>query len=133
MQQFSHTASKTEFIEPSIRPPWWLPKAQITIAETKDDAKAMHNKILQNTCLGTTRYIYTDGSGIQGKIGVATFELATNTATQQHLGGENHFNIFAAEVSALATAAEVILHSNRPKRNIIFTDSQAVAKAVDNP
>ena len=133
MQQFPHTASKTEFIEPFIRPPWWLPKAQITIAETKDDAKAMHDKILQNTCLGTTRYIYTDGSGIQGKIGAATFEPATNTATQQHLGGENHFNVFAAEASALATAAELALHSNWPKRNIIFTDSQAAAKAVDNP
>ena len=133
MQQFPHTVSKTEFIEPFIRPPWWLPKAQITIAETKDDAKAMHDKILQNTCPETTRCIYTDGSGIQGKIGAATFELATNTATQQHLGGENHFNVFAAEASALATAAELALHSNWPKRNIIFTDSQAAAKAVDNP
>ena len=55
-----------------------------------------------------------------------------NTATQQHLGGENHFNVFAAEASALATAAELAIYSNRPKRNIIFTDSQAAAKAVDN-
>ena len=123
MQQFPHTARKTEFIKPFIHPPWWLPKAQITIADTKDDAKAMHDKILQNTHPGTTQFIYTDGSGIQEKIGVAIFEPAMNAATQQHLGSEIDFNVFAAEVSALATAAEVALHSNRPKRNIIFTDS----------
>ena len=133
MQQFPHMARKTEFIEPFIRPPWWLPKAQITIAETKDDAKAMHDKILQNTRPGTTHFIYTDGSGIQEKIGAAIFEPATNAATQQHLGSENNFNVFAAEVSTLATAAEVALHSNWPKQNIIFMDSQAAAKAVDTP
>ena len=71
----------------------------------------MHDKILQNTCPGRTQFIYTDGSGIQEKIGAATFEPAMNAVTQQHLGSENHFNVFAAEVSPLATAAEVALHS----------------------
>jgi len=79
--------------------------------------------------------IYTDGSGIQKKIGAATFEPTTNVATQQHLGSETYFNVFAAEVSALATAAQIIQQQNPLKQNasIIFTDSQATAKAVDNP
>ena len=75
----------------------------------------MHDEISKNTLPGKACTIYADGLGIQRKFVAATFEPATNTATQQYLGSETHF-MFAAEVGALATAAEIILRQTPPKQ-----------------
>src|SRR5215510_4401522 len=71
LQQFPLMTEKIEHIEPFIRPPWWTLKAQVIISQYKQSAKAQHDRIQ-----GTNHYtlpltIYTDGSGINNKIGAA--------------------------------------------------------------
>ena len=72
MHQFPHMATKIKSIKPYIRPPWWLPKVQIRMSRFKEDAKALHDDI-QELADPTMAIIYTDGSGIEGKIGAAVY------------------------------------------------------------
>ena len=132
LQQFPHTATKTETIEPYIRPPWWEPKAQVIVNASKQEARVMHDK-MQKRVNSTTTTIYTDGSGIKGKVGAATYNPTTNSITQQHLGSEAQYNVFTAEVAALTSAAETLREDNEHMECHIYTDSQAAAKAIDNP
>ena len=129
MQNFSHTATNTESIRPFLWPPWWTPKTQILIEASKKEVISTHDKILEKASQNAQMVIYTDGSGIQGKIGSATFEPASKETVQKHLGLDIYYNVFAAETLALATAAE----SLNAKQSIIFTDSQATIKAINNP
>ena len=129
MQQFPQTATKLEAIQPFIRPPWWVPKTRITIEQTKQEAKATHDRTLKQAKQETTTVLYTDGSGIQGRVGAAVVEPATKARHQKHLGNDTQYNVFAAETLALATAAKYLKSEN----TIIFTDSQAAIKAIDNP
>ena len=132
MQQFPETATKIEAIEPYIRPPWWEPKIHIQVEATKNDAKAKHDELQKRTPCPT---IYTDGSGIQGKVGAATYNSGTSLAMRQHLGSDRHYNVFAAEVYALSMAAKAITECSDQKTRTyrIFTDSQAAIKAINNP
>lgn len=91
----------------------------------------LHDKTLKELATLTT-IIYTDGSGIQGKVGAAIVKPATKIIQQIHLGSDVHYNVFTAEVRALAAAAETIKHDLK-KDAIIFTDSQAAAKATSDP
>lgn len=66
---------------------------------------------------GTTVYvksIYTDGSGIEGKIGAAAFHAKICKSSLQHLGSEAKYNVFAAELAAMClSAAEVCTREQR--------------------
>jgi len=102
MQQFPNTATKIEEIKPYIRPAWWEPNALIWIEASKGEAKAKHDEMQNQTRCPS---IYTGGSGIQGKVGAATYDPRTDTAT---LGSDKQYNVFGAETNALATAASII-------------------------
>jgi hypothetical protein len=67
---------KIETIELYIQAPWWIPAVKIRVETTKDDAKDQHDKI-QTHLDDTTVTIYTDGSGIESKIGAAPYNLTT--------------------------------------------------------
>lgn len=53
-----------------------------------------------------------DESGINRKIGAATYNPTTNRVTQQHLGSEAQYNVFTAEAAALMLAAETLRDDN---------------------
>jgi hypothetical protein len=76
---------------------------KIRIEATKEAAKKRHNEI-QAHLDATTMTIYTDGSGIEGKIGAAAYNTATNEASHQHLGSEAQFNVYTAELTAVHLA-----------------------------
>ena len=132
LQQFPYMATQIETIEPYIRPPWWLSKIQIKMSPSKEDAKALHNEIQELTG-PTTAVIYTDGSGIEGKIGAAIYSLTMDKVAHQHLGTETQHNVFIAEVTALKMAAEIMQEDHSYTDCHIYTDSQASIKAIENP
>jgi hypothetical protein len=70
---------------------------KIRIEATKEAAKKQHDEI-QAYPDTTTMTIYTDGSGIENKIGAAAYITATNEACHQNLGSEAQFNVYTAEL-----------------------------------
>ena len=77
--------------------------------------------------------IYTDGSGIEGKIGAATYNSATNEASHQYLGSEAQFNVYTAELTAVHLAVKQLENHSECRLCRIYTDSQAAIKAIDRP
>lgn len=116
-----------ESIEPFIRPPWWEPKAIVKIEKTKETAKAAHD-MAQAHPNPSIKTIYTDGSGIENKIGAAAYIPSTKEAIHHHLGSEAQYNVYAAELSAVYISLQDQKTSCR-----IYSDSQAALKALDRP
>ena len=96
-----------ETIEPYIRPPWWTSKVKIKIDISKDKAKNQYYEMQKDEKL-TTATIYTNRSGIKGKIGAAIYDATINEARHQHLGKDTHYNVFTAELAALQLAIETL-------------------------
>jgi hypothetical protein len=68
-----------EAIEPYVRPPRWMSAVRIQIAATKDEAADPHDRLQrQASKRSDIMTIYTDGSGINGKIGAAAYNATTN-------------------------------------------------------
>jgi ribonuclease HI len=133
LQQFPYMCTKIETIEPYIRPPWWTPITKIKIETTKVDAKDQHNKIQMHLDSATTATIYTDGSGIESKIGAAAYNSMTNEVSHQYLGSEKQFNVYAAELTALHLAVKQLWNHGECRIGRIYTDSQAGVKAIVHP
>ena len=132
LQQFPHMCTRIETIETHIRPPWWTPTVKIKVDTTKEIAKDQHDKT--QTYLDTmTVTIYTDGLGIEGKIGAAAYNSATNEVSHQHLGSEMQFNVYTAELTALHLAVKQLRNHCECWICRIYTDSQAAIKAIDHP
>jgi hypothetical protein len=56
--------------------PWWTPKVETKIDVTKDKAKDQYYEMHHEE--STAVIIYTDGSGIKGKIGAAIYDATIN-------------------------------------------------------
>ena len=105
LQQFPYMTENIERIETHIRPPWWIPKIETRISATKDIAKELHYKMQEHTN-ATTASIYTDGSGIENKIGAAAYNYTTNEASHQHLGSQKQHNVYTGELTGDTTCNE---------------------------
>ena len=128
-QHFPQLTAAIETIEPFIRPPWWTSRIQIQIAEDKDSAKKQHEQI--TTKMTDTLLIYTDGSGIEGKIGAAACDRnSTGGQGTQYLGNDKQFNVYAAELTAMNLAVELAQESAEHTTWHIFADSQAAIRGV---
>jgi len=123
---------RAETIEPYIRPPWWISKAKVRIEDTTDGARNQHDETL-NHPNALTVAIYTDGSGIENRVGAAAYNSSANEVSHQHLGDVTRFDVYAAELTALRLAAQQIRNLCESYRYHIFTDSQAALRAIDYP
>jgi ribonuclease HI len=132
LQQFPHMCATIETIEPYIRPPWWTSTAKIRIEATKEVAKKQHDEI-QAHLDTTTMTIYTDGSGIETKIGAAVYSTTTNEAGHQYLGNETQFNVYTAELTAIHLAINLVWNHVEYRTCRIYIDSQAAIRAIDHP
>jgi len=77
--------------------------------------------------------IYTDGSGIDTKIGASACNIDQDRMIVQHLDNENQFNVFAAELVAMTLALTMAQDDSGHKMWNIYTDSQAAIQAVNKP
>jgi ribonuclease HI len=131
LNQFETLTKESKHIKPFIRPPWWVPKFTVQFTPTKELAKTSHN-ISQATNNPNTMHIYTDGSNIDGKVGAAAHNATLLTTSQQHLGSETLFNVFAAEVEAINLALKQWQSGRHPKCHL-YSDSQSSCKAILQP
>jgi hypothetical protein len=84
-----------ETIHPYVRPPWWIPNANIDVSSNKKEAKQRHDETVQDP---NTICIYTDGSGIDGQIGAAAFCPMVSETRQLYSGTESSHNVHTAEL-----------------------------------
>ena len=99
LQQFPQMTENIETIEPYIWLPWWTSKVEIKIDITKDKAKDQYYKMQHEN--STAAIIYTDGSGIKGKIDAVIYDATKNETRHQHLGKDIQYNVYTAELAAL--------------------------------
>ena len=123
-----------ETIHSYIRLLWYISKIQSHIEGTKKDAKSYHDKVLPELQKDpNTICLYTDGSGIDKRIGAAVYCSTVQTTKQQHMGSETEYNVFAAELTAILLATEIVRANPSHNRCEIFTDSQPSIKALLKP
>ena len=132
LQQFPHMCTRIETIETYIRPPWWTPTVRIRIEATKEAAKKHHDET-QAHLDATMMTFYTDGSGIEGRIGAAAYNAVTKEASHQHLGSEMQFNVYTAELTAVQLAIKQLRNHCEHRTCRIYIDSQAAIRAIDRP
>src|SRR6266496_4698046 len=77
--------------------------------------------------------IYTDGSGIESRIGAAAYSPTTGATKRQNLGQELQSNVFADELTAICMAIQIIRQHRQYTKCVLFTDSQAGIKATKKP
>src|ERR1700738_2875370 len=82
---------------------------------------------------GTCIIIYTDGSGIDGNIGAAAYCLTTTNVQGQYLGKQSHYNVYAAELTAIHLALKMVDDVPQYTECMIYSDSQAAIKALSKP
>ena len=126
--------SKIEKIYSYVRSPWWTLEATIHIALNKEAAEKSHNETLALATQQNALVIYTDGSGINGRISAATYSPTTTETVRKYFETEAQFNVYGAELEAIGSAAEQARrHIQQYRKCVIFADSQAAIKAIAKP
>ena len=105
---------------------------RIKVEETKDSAKDQHDKTQEHQDASVIM-IYTDGSGIEKKIGAATYNPKMSEVNYQHLGDETQFNVYSAELTAICLALGQMLDVYGYNICRIYMDSQAAVEAINRP
>jgi hypothetical protein len=83
--------------------------------------------------------LYTDGSGIEGKIGAAAVVDLEDQNAHSQMGDDRTSTVYAAELRAIEMALAMVLESTEPwakqAKNgvVIFVDSQAALRALCRP
>ncbi|OQD72542.1 hypothetical protein PENANT_c238G09961, partial [Penicillium antarcticum] len=117
--------------------PWQAPPE--VIIEDREAAVNNHNQILTKDPGARPLILYTDGSGIDGKIGAAAVVGLEDQHVHSQMGDDNTSTVYAAELRAIEMALEMVLESTEPwakqAKNgiVIFVDSQAALKALRRP
>lgn len=110
----------------------------ISIASNTKDAFESHNSSIRNP---SNFAIYTNGSGMNHRIGAAAVEMftpiprafpITTSVKSAYLGKDTEFTVHDGEFQGLSMALEIIAEDNSDRQAIIFTDSQAAICAVGN-
>ncbi|KAJ5901429.1 reverse transcriptase [Penicillium tannophilum] len=111
-----------------VRAPWHMPP-EVHILE-RDAAVKTHSEISKNQNQGKL-LIYTDGSGIEGKVGAAAVVEATSEHRHCQMGTELDSTVYSAELRAIEMATELV--QEHARHAVIFSDSQAALQALLRP
>ncbi|KAJ5313174.1 uncharacterized protein N7443_000058 [Penicillium atrosanguineum] len=128
-----HWESRKAFVQA----PWQAPPE--VIIEDREVAVKRHDQILAIGWRERPVILYTDGSGIEGRIGAAAIVDLEDQHAHSQMGDENTSTVYAAELRAIEMALALVLESTEPwaeqakNRLIIFADSQAALKALGRP
>lgn len=107
--------------------------------EDREAALAQHNQILSRDPETRPLIMYTDGSGIEGKVGAAAVDENGETVIQSQMGDDDTTTVYSAEMRAIEMTLKYVLNATEPRTNrarnglIIFADSQAALKALRRP
>jgi len=120
---------RLEVIEPHAVEPWWTPPP-IDITADSQEAMAKHNEAVSGP--EAPLAIYSDGSGINGKIGAAAVAPSLSVHDQAYLGKVTTASVYVAELTGILMAVGIAMRASRP-RAIVFTDNQAALKTIREP
>ena len=118
--------------------PWWN-VFQTTIASTAEKAIATHNVLLASD---GHFVIYTDGSGIDSKVGASAVTMITPIPgeppivadkRQAFLNPLSKFTVYCGELVGIDIALDIIKDNPQNRPVAIFTDNQAAILAVRKP
>ena len=115
---------------PYVVPPWWEPP-RTKICRTKE-ASIMKNMIHTRDRNNNALDIYTDDSGINGKIGASAYAPQLEATQRKHLGDDEHFTMYAGELKGIDMAYQIAMDTKPPALNI-WTDNQAAIESTANP
>ena len=103
------------------------------IYHSKPEAEKAHRRLLNETSRKEDQFlIYTDGSGINGKIGAAA--VGPNITWNAFLGPTHSLTVYSGELYGISLATKMSLETLiEPKVVIICVDSQAAIRAVGSP
>ncbi|KAJ5318355.1 zinc knuckle domain protein [Penicillium atrosanguineum] len=128
-----HWESRKAFVQA----PWQAPPE--VIIEDREVAVKRHDQILAIDWRERPAILYTDGSGIEGRIGAAAIVDLEDQHAHSQMGDENTSTVYAAELRAIEMALALVLESTEPWAEqannglVIFADSQAALKALGRP
>ena len=88
---------------PFIVSPWWVPP-KTTIALNKSEAKQNHDQMAHNLDPQCHLVVYTDGSGINDKIGAAAVVPSQGIVCRAFLGPSHCFTVYSGELQGIAMA-----------------------------
>ena len=117
----------------------WYKAPIITIASSAKEATDTHDQLTKDP---TVLAVYTDGSGINQKIGASAITLfipylgaqpMVAQTKQACLGTDEEFTVYMGELYGLAMACEIIAEADKTQPVHIFVDSRAAIFAVQNP
>ncbi len=120
---------------PFIAPPWWIP-TKTTIAPNKSEAKQNHDQLAQNLNSQNHLIIYTDGSGINNKIGEAAVVPTQEIIYKASLGSTQCFTVYSRELQGVAMALNIItsqITHSQISQATIFTNNQSTIRSIENP
>ena len=120
-----------------VQAPWQAPPE--VIIEDREVAVDRHNQILMRDLRERPVILYTDGSGIEGRIGAAAVVDLEDQNIHSQMGDDSTSTVYAAELRAIEMALAMVLESTEPWADqakngvVIFADSQAALKALRRP
>jgi ribonuclease HI len=113
-------------------PPWsGTLDVVTTIHNSPEEATASHDKLIREH--PSAIHVYTDGSGINDKVGSSAVWLAANTTRKAYMGTLQESTVYAGEVYGFIMALEMIRDSDRICPAYIFSDNQAGIRALNDP
>jgi len=121
--------SNLEWKLPFTVAPWWEAPT-VTIEDNAESAKEAHQRILSES--EALMVVYTDGSGINNKIGAAAVVPRMNIIKQAYMGNEKTSTVYAGELEGIRMALEIASTSVH-EGTVIFSDSQAALKSIHSP
>ena len=123
--------NRLEPFQPHIVMPDWVPPS--TTIQSREQAR----KIVDKTERRGLSTVYTDGSGISGKIR-ASFVLPSGSK-DRYVGTEKKYTVYSAELCGICEALIAILNTfldtpnQTPQVFYIFTDNQATIQTIQDP
>ena len=135
-ERASHTKIRDmEKVTPYVVPPWCRPPKTV-ISNNSKEAKELHDvTILINEA--TDMLIYTDGSGINDKIGAAAIATQYGVMLKSFLGSFRCHTVYTGELQGVNLALNFAITKKLEHRTfdevIIFTDNQAAILSCANP
>ncbi len=113
-----------------IVPPCWC-SSSIIIASSKERVTQLHDQCLASkTPLQIV--VYTDGSGINNKIGSSCIIPKKFKVIKKFLGARNRCTIYIGELQGIQDLLSYALGQNPSLGIEIFTDNQAALQALEN-
>jgi hypothetical protein len=112
----------------SVAPHWASP--DVIIEGDAETAIEAHRAILNRAPRPIA--LYTDGSGINGRVGAAAICPKYQISRSSYMGQQSESTVYVAELQGILLALVIILQ-RQMQHAVIFTDNQATLQALRNP